>query len=77
LELATAQSPGEVGKEIRKRLTTIARSRPFVDWHNRKMRIDDLESQRRAIVNQIAGTDPSESLDLAIHGARQIDFRTL
>jgi hypothetical protein len=64
LELASTQSPGEVGKEIRKRLTTIARSRTFVDWQNRKMLIEDLESQRRAIVNQIAGTDPSESLDL-------------
>ena len=28
------------------------------------MLIEDLESQRRAIVNLIAGTDPSESLDL-------------
>ena len=31
LELASAQSPAEVGKEVRKRLTTIARSRSFVD----------------------------------------------
>jgi hypothetical protein len=64
LELASTQSPGEVAKEIRKRLASIARSRAFVDWQNRKMLIEDLESQRRAIVNQIAGTDPSESLDL-------------
>jgi hypothetical protein len=42
----------------------IARSRTFVDWQNRKMLIEDLESQRCAIVNLIAGTDPSESLDL-------------
>jgi hypothetical protein len=41
-----------------------ARSRTFIDWQNRKTLIDDLESQRRAIVNQIGGTDPSESLDL-------------
>ena len=34
LELAGADSPGEVSKEIRKRLTTIARSRSFVDWQN-------------------------------------------
>ena len=31
LELAGAESPGEVAKEIRKRLTTIARSRSFVE----------------------------------------------
>jgi hypothetical protein len=64
LELASTQSPSEVAKEIRKRLTTIARSRTFVDWQNRKTLIEDLESQRRAIVTQIANTDPSESLDL-------------
>ena len=32
LELAAAQSPGDVAKEVRKRLTTIGRSRSFVDW---------------------------------------------
>ncbi|MGI8570939.1 MAG: DUF6880 family protein [Methylocella sp.] len=64
LELAGSQSPGELAKEIRKRLTTIARSRTFVDWQNRRTLIDDLEAQRRAIVNQIANTDPSESHEL-------------
>ena len=34
LELAGAQSPGEVANEVRKRLTTIARSRSFIDWQN-------------------------------------------
>ena len=64
LELAGSQSPGELANEIRKRLTTIARSRTFVDWQNRRTLIDDLEAQRRAIVNQIANTDPSESHEL-------------
>ena len=32
LELAGAQSPSEVAKEVRKRLTSIARSRSSVDW---------------------------------------------
>ena len=32
LELASRQSSDQVAKEIRKRLTTIARSRSFVDW---------------------------------------------
>ena len=31
LELAGAQSPGEVAREVRKRLTTIARSRRLVE----------------------------------------------
>jgi hypothetical protein len=31
MELARAQSPAEVAKEVRKRLTIIARSRSFVD----------------------------------------------
>jgi len=32
LELAGAQSPGELAKEVRKQLAVIARSRSFVDW---------------------------------------------
>ena len=64
LELAGTQSPGEVAKEVRKRLTTIARSRSFIDWQNRKELIEDLETQRRAIVNQVAKTDPAEALEL-------------
>ena len=64
LELAGAESPGEVAKEIRKRLTTIERSRSFVDWQNRRGLVDDLETQRRAIVDQVAKSDPAEGLDL-------------
>jgi hypothetical protein len=64
LELAGSQSPGELAKEIRKRLTTIARSRTFVDRQNKRTLIEDLEAQRRAIVSQIANTDPSESYEL-------------
>ena len=36
LELAGADSPTAVANQIRKRIATIARSRSFVDWHNRK-----------------------------------------
>ena len=64
LELASLQSPDQVAKEIRKRLTTIARSRSFVDWQNRRDLVDDLEAQRRAIVQQVAKVDPTEGLDL-------------
>ena len=54
LELAGAQSPAELVKEIRKRLATIARSRSFVDWQSRKALVDDLEAQRRAIAEHVA-----------------------
>jgi hypothetical protein len=64
LELAGAESPTEVAREVRKRLTTIARSRSFVDWQNRRTLVDDLEAQRSAIVKQVAKADPGEGLDL-------------
>jgi len=64
LELAGVESPGEVAKEIRKRLITIARSRSFVDWQNGKSLVDDLETQRRAIVDQVAKCNPADGLEL-------------
>jgi hypothetical protein len=64
LELAGAQSAGELAKEVRKRLTTIARSRSFVDGQGVRGLADDLDTQRRAIVDNIAKTDPNDSLDL-------------
>jgi hypothetical protein len=64
LELAAAQSPGDVAKEVRKRLTTIGRSRSFVDWQSVRSLADDLDTQRRAIVDTVAKTAPQEALDL-------------
>ena len=64
LELAGTLSPAEVAREVRKRLPTIARSRSFVDWQNRQGLVEDLETQRRAIVDQVGGADPAEALDL-------------
>jgi hypothetical protein len=64
LELAGASGPEEATKEIQKRLATIARSRSFIDWQNRKALLDDLETQRRAIVEQVAKADPIVGLDL-------------
>jgi len=64
LELAGAQSPIEVAKELRKRLIAIERSRSFIDWQNRKTLIEDLETQRRAIVDQVAKADLAEALEL-------------
>ena len=64
LELAGAQSPKEAGREVAKRLTSIARARSFVNWQNRKPLVTDLESQLRAIKEQIAPADPAEGLAL-------------
>lgn len=64
LELAGAQSPAEAAREVRKRLATIARSRSFVDWQNRRALAGDLEMQRRAIAGQVAKADPAGALEL-------------
>jgi hypothetical protein len=64
LELAAAKSPGDVAKEVRKRLTTIARSRSFVDWQGVRALANDLDLQRSATVETVAKTDPTEALDL-------------
>jgi hypothetical protein len=64
LELAGAQGSGEVAKEIRKRLATIARSNSFVEWDQIKKLIRDLELQRSAIVDQVAKDNPAEAVEL-------------
>jgi hypothetical protein len=64
MELVGAESPAELTKEIRKRLATIARTRTFVDWHDRKALVDDLEAQRRAIVEQVAKRSSRDAFDL-------------
>jgi hypothetical protein len=64
LELAGARSPSELAKEVRKRLTVIARSRSSVDWRGVRALADDLDIQRRAIVETVAKADPQEALDL-------------
>jgi hypothetical protein len=64
LELAAAKSPGDVAKEVRKRLATIARSRSFVDWQGVRALANDLDLQRSAVVETVAKTDATEALDL-------------
>ena len=64
VELAGAQSPAQLVKEVRKRFTMIARSRSFVDWQRVRSLADDLDTHRRAIVETIAKADPTEALDL-------------
>lgn len=64
LALAGAEGPREAAREITKRLTSIARARTFVNWQNRKLLVKDLQTQRSAIMEQIAPHDPDEALAL-------------
>ena len=64
LELASVEGAAAVAGEVRKRLSTIARSRSFVDWQNRRALVGDLETQRCAIVEKVARHDPVEGLEL-------------
>lgn len=64
LALAGAQSPAELIGEIKKRLVTIARSTAWIDWRKRKALVSDLESQRRAIVEQVSPYDATEAVEL-------------
>jgi len=64
LELASLKSPAEAAKEIRKRFSAIKRSTSFIDWQKRKLLVDDLLAQKRAIVETIALTDPKEATEL-------------
>ena len=72
LALAGAQSPREAAREITKRLTSIARARSFITWKNRKALVTDLETQRRAIVEQMK-REEAEHADAAMAaGARRL-----
>ena len=64
LALAGAQSPAEAARAIRKRIAAISRSRAFVDWQNRRALVEDLQTQRRAIVEHVGTADPKEALGL-------------
>jgi len=62
-ELAAAASPEDLTREVRKRLTTLARSKGFIEWHHHKAFVSDLDAQRQAIL-RVSETDPAEALDL-------------
>jgi hypothetical protein len=64
LELAGAESPGDVAREIRKHLAAIARSRSFIARNDHRRFANDLEAQRRAIADRVAQTDPAQALEL-------------
>lgn len=64
LELASRSGGGDVAAEIAKRLTSIARSRSFVDWRKVRPLAQDLDLQRAAIMSHVAPTNPAEAFDL-------------
>ena len=64
LELTARAAPRRVAAEVRKRLALIARTRSFADRRKARARAADLETQRRAIVEQVAKVDAGEALDL-------------
>lgn len=63
LALAGSQSMAEVAREVRKRLSSIARAQTWIDWRRVKTVATDLEVQRRAIVDTIAPSDADEALE--------------
>jgi hypothetical protein len=64
MELAGNHSTAEVAREIRKRLSSIARTKTFIDWRKVKATKTDLETQRKIIVETIAPRDPAEAFEL-------------
>jgi hypothetical protein len=64
LELAGASGSADIAREVRKRLTSIARARSFVEWHQARKLAQDLQDQHRAIVELVAKADAIEALDL-------------
>jgi len=64
LELAAKFEPGAVAREVKKRLSALARARSFVDWRKMKALAEDLDAQRAAIVDQVAKVDAEEAYEL-------------
>jgi hypothetical protein len=64
LELAGAQGAGDLAKQVRKRLASIGQSKSSLDWQRARTMANDLETQRQAIVDTVAKSDPEEALDL-------------
>ncbi len=64
MELAGKESPDKLTGEIRKRLTAIGAATTNIGWRTLKAFKAELDSQRRLIVEQVAGPSPAEALDL-------------
>lgn len=64
IELAAKVDPDAVGREVRKRLNALSRARSFLDWRKTKILAQDLDTQRSAIVDQVAKANAGEAYDL-------------
>jgi len=64
LELAGEDGPGELARDVARRLATIGRSKWFVGWQRAPALIADLDMQRRAIIERIAPARPDLGFDL-------------
>jgi uncharacterized protein DUF6880 len=64
MELAGNHGADALAKEVRNRIATMSRSRSFVDWQGIKDLANDLDTQRRAIIEKVAKVDPRQALDL-------------
>jgi len=63
LELTEEEGPGDVAREIRRRLSTITRSRSIIGWQGRNAFAAALDIQRSAIVERV-GARPATGFDL-------------
>ncbi|UWU27987.1 hypothetical protein N2600_21975 [Rhizobium sp. WSM1274] len=64
MELAGNHGSAEVAREVRKRLSSIARARTVINWHKVKALKSDLETQRKTIAETVAADDPQEAFEL-------------
>lgn len=64
LELSHNLGPIELGRDVRKRLSTLRRSTSFIGWRKRKAVIKDLQTQADMILDKIAPTEPTLAFDL-------------
>lgn len=64
MALAGAVGTPELAREVRKRLTTMGKSRSFVAWDKKNALIRDLDTQLDAITERVAADDPGQGLDL-------------
>ena len=64
LELSHNLGATELAHEVRKRLSSLRKSKSFVSWRKRKALVKDLDTQIVMIVDKIASDDPITAFDL-------------
>ena len=64
LELSHQLGPAELGRDVRKRLVAIRKSKTYAGWRKRKSLVKDLQTQANMICDKIAVDDPTLALEL-------------